>query len=162
VKVLVLREGLFVEKIFAVDEKNQYKTSDRMTILPIRVDLPTEDRKRTARVKLVALVWNGTELVQDEEAVRGDHLTWDPPACTAGDCRKWESIFSVLKAAMVITDRDEAALTAYSGLEGTWGISLDKVIPGHGEKLQGEITVHGDAGTVTIPIVLRLGEPSWE
>ena len=162
VKVLVLREGLFVEKIFAVDEKNQYKTSDRMTILPIRVDLPTEDRKRTARVKLVAYVWNGTELVQDEEAVRGDNLTWDPPVCTAGDCRKWESIFAVLKAALVITDRDKAALTAYSGLEGTWGISLDKVIPGHGEKLQGEITVHGDAGTVTIPIVLRLGEPSWE
>ncbi len=161
VKVLVLREGLFVEKIFAVDEKNQYKTSERMTVLPIRVDLPTEDRKRTARVKLVAMVWNGTELVQDEEAVRGDNLTWDPPVCTAEECRKWESIFKVLKAAMVITDRDEAALTPYSGLEGTWGISLDKVIPGHGENLQGEITVHGDAGRVTIPIVLRLGEPSW-
>jgi hypothetical protein len=162
VKVILLREGLFVEKIFAVDEKNQYKTSDRMTVLPIRVDLPTEDRKRVARVKLVAMVWNGTELVQDGEAVRGENLSWDPPVCTAEDCRKWEGIFNVLKAVMVITDRDETALTLYSGLEGTWGISLDKVIPGHGENLQGEITVHSDAGSVTIPLVLRLGEPSWD
>lgn len=162
VKVILLREGLFVDKIFAVDEKNQYKTSDRMTVLPIRVDLPTEDRKRVARVKLVAMVWNGTELVQDDEAVRGENLSWDPPICTAEDCRKWEGIFNVLKAVMVITDRDETALTLYSGLEGTWGISLDKVIPGHGENLQGEITVHSDAGSVTIPLVLRLGEPSWD
>ena len=158
VKVILLREGLFVEKIFAVDEKNQYKTSDRMTVLPIRVDLPTEDRKRVARVKLVALVWNGTELVQDDEAVRGENLSWDPPVCTAEDSRKWEIVFTVLKARLVITDRDEAALTLYSGLEGTWGISLDKIIPGRGENMQGEITVHNDVGTVTIPIVLRLGE----
>jgi len=162
VKVILLCEGLFVEKIFAVDEKNQYKTSDRMTVLPIRVDLPTEDRKRVARVKLVAMVWNGTELVQDDEAVRGENLSWDPPVCTAENCRKWEGIFNVLKAVMVITDRDETALTLYSGLEGTWGISLDKVIPGHGENLQGEITVHSDAGSATIPLVLRLGEPSWD
>jgi hypothetical protein len=162
VKVLILREGLFVEKIFAVDEKNQYKTSDRMTVLPIRIDLPIEDRKRVARVKLVAMVWNGTDLVQDDEAVRGENLSWDTPVCTAEDCRKWEIIFTVLKAKMIITDRDEVALTRSSGLEGTWGISVDKVIPGHGENLQGEITVHGEAGSVTIPIVLRLGEPSWD
>jgi len=158
VKVIVLREGLFVEKIFAVDEKNQYKTNDWMTVLPIRVDLPSEDRKRVARVKLVAMVWNGTDLVQEEEAVRGKHLIWDPPVCTEGDCRLWDGIFSVLKAHLIATDDDEVARAPYSDLTGTWGISLDKVIPGHGEKLQGEVTVHGDAGSVTIPIVLRLGE----
>jgi len=109
VKVLVLREGLFVEKIFAVDEKNQYKTNDWMTVLPIRVDLPSEDRKRVARVKLVAMVWNGTDLVQEEEAVRGKHLIWDPPVCTEGDCRLWDGIFSVLKAHLIATDDDEVA-----------------------------------------------------
>ena len=162
VQVIVLREGLFVEKIFAVDEKNQYKTSDRMTVLPIRVDLPTDDRKRVARVKFVALVWDGTDIVPDEDAVRGENLSWDPPVCTAEDGSKWESIFQVLKAGLVTTDQDEIARTLYSDLAGSWGISLDKVIPGHGENLQGEITATCEAGSVTIPLVLRLGEPPDE
>lgn len=162
VRVLILREGLFVEKIFAVDEKNQYKTSEQMTVLPLRVDLPYEDRRRVARVKLVAMVWDGTDLVRDEGATRGDSLTWDTPVCTADDCRKWETIFSGMKATIVATDQDEVALEPHSDLSGTWGLSLDRVIPGHGEKLPGEITAACDAGSVTIPLVLRLGDPPDE
>ncbi|MDD1715546.1 MAG: hypothetical protein LUQ01_00960 [Methanolinea sp.] len=163
--VFVLREGLFVEKIFAVNEQNEYKTHEGLTVLPIRVDAPDKDRRRTARVKLVAMVWDGNELVRDEEAVKGDKLAWDIPVCTDEDPKNrmnWETVFSVLNAMLICTDEDELAVTPYTDLSGTWGVSLDEVIPGAGEKLEGEVEVVSQAGSVKIPLVLIFGEPPDE
>lgn len=159
-RVIVLREGLFVEKIFAVNERNEYRTSSDLATLPIRVDTPDTDRRRTARVKLVAMIWNGTDLVQDPGAVKGDQVSWGEPVCTAGDCIKWETIFSVLKARLVCTDSDEPALTPYTDLAGTWGISIDRIIPGGGEELDGEVEASASAGTVRVPLRLILGTRS--
>lgn len=160
--VFILREGLFVDKIYAVNEQNEYKTSGDLTVLPIRVDTPDKDRRRTARVRFVALVWNGSDLVEDKDAVKGKNLAWDEPVCTDGDCQKWKTVFSVLDASLVCSDEDEPAATAYFYLSGTWGVSLDMIIPGAGERLKGEVEVLSKAGSVKVPLVLIFGEPPDE
>jgi hypothetical protein len=157
VKVYVCFEGLYVDKIYTVNERGEYKTDSSKTEVELQVDSPAEDKHSTAKVKFVAMVWEGGTDVQDTPEVVST-LQFLPTWCNEEDCEKWTTIFEVLKANLTFKFNVDAESDPHFQ---TWSIALDKQVPGKGDRVSGKVLVSSEDGKLSmdLPIVLQLGQP---
>jgi hypothetical protein len=148
--VTISHEGLFVEKIFIVNELGEYKYDPGTKVVTIRGDDPDIPANRVARVKFVAMVWDGEKVVEDTNMTSSDNLKYSEPKSNnplAKTILGWKDL--VIEP---IQDPDPF-------LSGTWSFKIKRFVPGNGQKLPATIEASCQVGTVTLPLEIVIAEP---
>ncbi|MDQ7821349.1 MAG: hypothetical protein RDV48_01005, partial [Candidatus Eremiobacteraeota bacterium] len=150
--VSVLREGLFVEKVYTLQKSGAYKYDPAITTVPVRVDLPLDNQLRVTKVKFAAMKWNGTELVQDDELADDRHLSFGE---VAGDDPKAKAFVKLFKLEVKYNEDSDV----YSYLNKTWSFFIDRMIPGRGERIAATIEATSKIGTLAVPLEFVTAKP---
>jgi hypothetical protein len=139
----ILHEGLFVEATYEYDENGERHESIGKKDLTIKVEVPSEKKYKPPEIKIVALIWDGTDLVPNAR-VYIDHVR-EPQESKDRDRKAramWNTLFIHMKGSISIEFKKKEELKTIGGdyfPPAVWEVFVNKSIPAQGERLRGHV-----------------------